>query len=117
MSQMTAAQVMDVLARLPGCDGQAADAVSTYTQVKMEDAPRLLRLPKSQNLLIFGHVYGRNLYGHPFAGAIVGKTVRGSSPNWNVCLLSKTRILFTGNTWTTYKWLETGRLWLPCGRN
>ena len=37
-SQMTAAKVMDVKARLPGCGGQAADAVSTYTQVKMEDA-------------------------------------------------------------------------------
>ena len=61
---------MDVLARQPDCDGQAADAVSTYTQVKMEDAPRLLRIPKSQNLLIFGHVYGRNLYGHPFAGLL-----------------------------------------------
>ena len=27
-SQMTAAKVMDVIARLPGCEGQAADAVS-----------------------------------------------------------------------------------------
>ena len=31
-SQMTAAKVMDVISRLPGCDGQAADAVSAYTQ-------------------------------------------------------------------------------------
>ena len=38
-SQMTAAKVMDIISRLPGCDGQAADAVSAYTQVKMEDAP------------------------------------------------------------------------------
>ena len=37
-SQMTAAKVMDIISRLPGCDGQAADAVSAYTQVKMEDA-------------------------------------------------------------------------------
>ena len=49
-SQMTAAKVMDVIARLPSCDGQAADAVSAYTQVKMEDAPRLLRIPKSECL-------------------------------------------------------------------
>ena len=27
---------MDTISRLPGCDGQAADAVSAYTQVKME---------------------------------------------------------------------------------
>ena len=38
-SQMTAAKVMDIISRLPGCAGQAADAVSVETQVKMEDAP------------------------------------------------------------------------------
>ena len=37
-SQMTAAKIMDIISRLPGCDGQAADAVSSYTQVKMEVA-------------------------------------------------------------------------------
>ena len=31
-SQMTTAKVMDIISRLPGCDGQAADAVSAYTQ-------------------------------------------------------------------------------------
>ena len=44
--QMTAAKIMDIISRLPGCDGQAADAVSAYTQVKMEDAHKLLK--KSQ---------------------------------------------------------------------
>ena len=33
-SKMTAAKVMDVIARLPDCDGQAADAIWAYTQVK-----------------------------------------------------------------------------------
>ena len=47
-SQMTAAKVMDIISRLPGCDGQAADAVSAYTQVKMEDAHKLLKIPKSE---------------------------------------------------------------------
>ena len=47
-SEMTAAKVMDVIARLPECDGQAADAVSAYSQVKMEDAPRLLKIPNSE---------------------------------------------------------------------
>ena len=37
---MTAAKVMDIISRLPGCDGQAADAASVYTQVRMEDAPK-----------------------------------------------------------------------------
>ena len=34
-SQMTAAKVMDIISRLPGCAGQAADAVSAYTEWKM----------------------------------------------------------------------------------
>ena len=38
---MTAAKVMDIISRLPGCAGRAADAVSAYTQVKMEDAPKI----------------------------------------------------------------------------
>ena len=40
-SKMTAEKVMDIISRLPGCAGQAADAVSAYTQVKMEDAHKL----------------------------------------------------------------------------
>ena len=49
-SQMTAAKVMDVIARLPDCDGRAAEAVSACTQEKLEDAPRLLKIPKSECL-------------------------------------------------------------------
>ena len=37
--QMTAAKVIDIISRLPGCAGLAANAVSSYTHVKMEDAP------------------------------------------------------------------------------
>ena len=33
-SQMTAAKVMDIISRLLGCDGQAADAVSAQTQLE-----------------------------------------------------------------------------------
>ena len=33
-SQMTAAKVMDIISRLPDCAGQAADAVSAFTQEK-----------------------------------------------------------------------------------
>ena len=47
-SQMTAAKVMNIISRLPGCAEQAADAVSSYTHVKMEDAPKLLKIPKSE---------------------------------------------------------------------
>ena len=48
-SNMTAAQVMGVIARLPDCAGQASDAVFVCTQVKLEDVPRLLRIPMSEN--------------------------------------------------------------------
>ena len=47
-SQMTAAKIMDIISRLPGFDGQAADAVSAETQVKMKDAHKLLKIPKSE---------------------------------------------------------------------
>ena len=85
-SQMTAAEVVDVTARLPGCARQAADAVSAYTQVKMEDAPSLLKIPKSECPDIWVRLQKhkwpksrssmedpvfppeRNLYGHPLAG-------------------------------------------------
>ena len=33
-SQRSAAKVMDVIARLPDCDGQSANAISATTQVK-----------------------------------------------------------------------------------
>ena len=55
-SQMTAAKVMDVIARLPACDGHAADAVSAYTEVKLEDAPRLLKIPKSECRDVWVHL-------------------------------------------------------------
>ena len=45
-SQVTAAKVVDILARLPGCSGQAADAVSACTQFKMEDASTLFKKSK-----------------------------------------------------------------------
>ena len=47
-AQMTAAKDMDIISRLPAYAGQAADAVSAYTLVKMEDAPKVLKIPKSE---------------------------------------------------------------------
>ena len=88
-SQMTAAKVMDIISGLPGCAGQAADAVSADTQVKMEDAPKLSKIRKSECPDIVGFVchdtkwpeswssmedpvvpLERNLYGHPLAGLL-----------------------------------------------
>ena len=85
---MTAAKVMDVISRLPGCSGQGADAVSACTQVIMEDAPKLLEIPKSECPDIWIRLprhkwpnswsstedpvvpLDRNLYGHPLAGLL-----------------------------------------------
>ena len=81
-SQMTAAKVMEIISRLPGCAGQAADAVSACTQVKMEDAPKSecpdtwIRLPrhkwpKSWSSMEDPVVHlERNLYGHPLEGLL-----------------------------------------------
>ena len=49
-SRMAAAKVMDYMSRPPGCPGQAADAVSAYTQVKVEDAPSLSEVRMSRYL-------------------------------------------------------------------
>ena len=85
-SQMTAAKIMDIISRLPGCEEQAADAVSAHTQVKMEDAHKLLKIPKSESPDMWIRLprhkwpeswsgmedpvvpHERNLYGHPLAG-------------------------------------------------
>ena len=56
-SQMTAAKIMDIISRLPGCDRQAADAVSAYTQVDMEDAQKLLKKTQNRSVQTFGFVY------------------------------------------------------------
>ena len=87
-SQMTAAKVMDVISRPPGCAGQAADAISACTQVKIEDAPQLLKIPKSEcpyiRIRLPKHQWPtswssmedpvvplkRNLYGHPLTGLL-----------------------------------------------
>ena len=55
-SQMTAAKLMDIISRPPGCAGQAAEAVSAYTQVKWKMHRRYQKI-QSQNVQIFGYVY------------------------------------------------------------
>ena len=87
-SPMTAAKVMDIISRLPGRAGQAADAVPAYTQEKMEDARKLLKIPKSECPDIWIRLprhkwpkswssmedpvvpLERKLYGHPLAGLL-----------------------------------------------
>ena len=87
-SQMTVAKVMDIISRLSGCAGQASDAGSACTQVKMEDAHKLMKISKSQCPDIWIRpprhkwpkswssmedpvvLLERNLCGHPLAGLL-----------------------------------------------
>ena len=79
---------MDIIFRLPGCAGQAADAVPAWTRVGVVNAPTLLKIPKSERPDILGTstkthfsklwssledpvvLLERNLYGHPLAGLL-----------------------------------------------
>ena len=119
-SQMTAAKIMDIISRLLACDGQAADAVSAYTQVKMEDAHKLLKIPKSECPDIWIRLprhkwpkpwsgmedpvvpLERNLYGHPLAGLlwerqfekILLKHGWEKIPNWECLFVHREKGLF-----------------------
>ena len=119
-SQMRAAKIMDIISRLPGCDGQAADAVSAYTQVKMEDAHKLFKIPKSECpdiwICLARHKWPkswssiedpvvpleRNLYGHPLAGLlwegqfekILLKHGCEKIPNWECLFVHREKGLF-----------------------
>ena len=119
-SQMTAAKVMDIISRLPGCDGQAADAVSASTQVKVEDAAKLLKIPKSECPDIWIRLprqkwpkswssmedpvvpLERNLFGHPLAGLswerqfdkVLSEHGWRKVPNWECLFVHREKGLF-----------------------
>ena len=77
-------KVVDVIARLPDCDGQAADVVSAYTQVKMEDASERQR----QNVRTSGYVF------HDTNGHNHGKT---SMSQWSLLKETCTDIHLQGS--------------------
>ena len=111
---------MDVIERLPGCDGQATDAVSAQTQVKLENAPRLLkipklecpdvwvRLPKHEWPKSWGSIEDpvvpleRNLCGHSLAGLFWSRQFGGALlglewekvPNWECMFVHHKQGLF-----------------------
>ena len=120
-SQMTAAKIMDIISRLPGCDGEAADAVSAYTQVKMEDAHKLLKIPKLECPDIWIRLprhkspqswsnmedsvvpLERNLYGHPSARLLWERQLEKvllkhgweKIPNWECLFVHREKGLFS----------------------
>ena len=130
-AHMTAATVLDVTSRLPGCAGQASDAVSGYTEVKMGDAPTLLgtlecqtiwiRPPRSRRPKSWDEIQEpvvpleRNWYGHPWTGLLRATTIwkvldrnwLWKRPNWNVCSRSETRACLRHNIGMKEKQYET----------
>ena len=121
-SQMTAAKVT----------GQAADAVSAKTQVNMEDAPKLLKIPKSECPDIWIRLprhkwpkswssmedpfvpLERNLYGHPLAGLlwemqfekILLKYGWEKVSNWECLFVHREKGYSYLCMWMTSNWLE-----------
>ena len=135
--------VLDVIARLPGCDGQAADAISAHAQVKLEDAPRMLKIPRSDcpevrmclprhkwpkswsNIEDLVVLLERYLYGHPLAGLLWERQFEGVlfGLGWRKSTELGMSVCASKNkdscrySWMTSKWLDDSRMWLPCGRN
>ena len=68
-SKMTAAKVMDVIARLPRCAGPAADAVSAYTQKKRRKLQGFFKF-QSHNVHINGYVF------HHMSGPNLGQPLK-----------------------------------------
>ena len=132
---MTAAKAIDVIWRLPGCAGHAADAVSAYNQVKMEDAPSLLKIPKSecpdiwirlpkhkwpkswvqygkiQSFLLSGLLWERQFRESSF-GKLMGKKFQIVS----AYSLTERKDCSCLCTWTMSKWQERNKIWIQCGR-
>ena len=134
-SQMTAAKIMDIISSLPGCDGQAADAVSACAQVKIEDAHKLLKIPKSECPDIWVRLprhkwpkswfsmedpvvpLERNLYGNPLARLLWEKQFEKillhhgweKVSNWECLFVHREKglILICASGWHQIGWEET----------
>ena len=128
--------------RLHGCAGQAADAVSAYTQVKIEDAPKLLKIPKSECPDIWIRLpkhkwpkswssmedpvvpLERNLYGHPLARLLWERQFKkvllehGWEKFWtgNVSLYIVIKDYSYLCMCMTSNWLERNKTLIRCGK-
>ena len=88
LASFAATKFMDAIARMPQNDGEDSDAFSAYTQVNLDDLPKLLGKHASQDLITETWIslpkarrpkswdnidepmvrLKVNLYGHPLAG-------------------------------------------------
>ena len=132
---------MDVIAGLPDCDGQAADAVTCLLH-SGKNWKMLQDCSKFQNqsvqtssmrymVKIIGKIeypvvfLERNLYGHPLAGfswqrqfeEVLLERGRKKVPNCECLFVHRIHNDYSyQKTWMTSKWQERSRIWLPCGR-
>ena len=132
-----------LISRLVGCAGQAADALSAYTQVKMEDAPTLLKIPKSECPDIWIRLprhrmaatmvqYGRSSRSSwaksvrsPFSQDCCGKgnlrksycsTVGRRFPTGNAYSYTVKKDYSYLRMWMTSNWLESNETLIRCGK-
>ena len=128
-SQITAAKVMDIISRLPGCAGQAADAVSAETQVKnWKMLQNYWKFP-NRNVHTFGFVYhDKNGPNHGPVWKTQWFLLSGICTVilWQDCYgkgnLSKSHYSYTVKkgysylcVWMTSKWLERNKILIQCG--
>jgi len=134
-SHMAAAKFMDAVSRLPGNAGQDSDAVGAYTQVKLEDAAKILGVPGLVtktwiSLPIYQHPSDGswkdiidpvvplelNLYGHPLAGllwekyqeSILLKLGFEKVTSWECLYVHRDKQLFLSGYVDDYKMAGTG---------
>ena len=128
-SLVTAAKVMDIISRLPGRAGQAADAVSACFRLQWKMHQRHWKFPKSEcpDIWICLPLHWwpkswssvedpvvlleRNLYGHLFGKNTVGKKFRIG----NAYSLTEKKDYSCLCTWTIWNWLERNKILTRCG--
>ena len=140
--QMTAAKIMDIISRLPDCDGQTTDAISAYTQAKngrcsqiFENSQIGVHLDSStttQMAKIMVH-HGRSNRSpwKEFCMVIFWQDCHGKSNLTISCWNAAGRKFTIGNVslfivkrdhsylclWMTENWLERNKLLIRCGKH
>ena len=141
-SPVTAAKIMDIISRLPGCDGQAADAVSAYTQVKSGRCSQIIEnskigvsrhldssttthnglnhgpVSKTQSFLlseIFTVILWQDCYGKGNLRRSYWNTAgrKFQIGNVSLCIIKKDYSYLC--MWMTWNWLERNKIWIGCG--
>ena len=141
-TQMTAAEVMDVIARLPHCDGQAADAIPDSgknggrSQIAQNSKVRVVQTKGYVFHDTNGKNHGQTLkiqwfllneictatHSLDFCGKDSSRkfcwSLDGKKYRIGKCLfVCRNKDYSYRPMWMTSKWSERSRVWLQCGRN